>query len=76
MNKTKNKLINYLLDYVEQGTKYPQMVLEHIANTINAEVTKNSIGIYKVKKKKEDKVLYEGYFRNTLEYLVFHILNN
>lgn len=75
MNKTKNKLVNYLLDYVEQGTEYPHIVLQDIAYKINAEISRDSnLETYKVKKK--DKVIYQGYFRDTLEYLVFNILNN
>lgn len=78
MNKTKNKLINYLLDYVEQGAEYPEIVLQNIASKINAVVTccgsSSYSEIYLVKKKEE--ILYQGYFRDTLEYLVFHILNS
>ena len=78
MNNTKNKLINYLLDYVEQGAEYPEIILQNIAYKTNAEV--NCCGsssyseIYLIKKKGE--ILYQGHFRDVLEYLVFHILNS
>lgn len=75
MNKNKHQLIEYLLDYVERGAEYPQILLENIAYKVNAEVTRDiHREIYRVSKK--DKILYSGNFRDTLEFLTLYILDN